>query len=191
MKTITKLLGTLLTAASLAAAVNVSALAAPVPRESAPMNADEGAITVTENLIGGILDEVSGGLGFQMANGRANTIIRKAVIDGATEGYGYALLSAVSRNAIYQTRDMYLRADYYTAVEEEVKVLIADIITDVQNGKPYNEAVKEAYIAIYTAKDAAFDPADYEGIDTCYWPDKPAVDSVYLNRARKLLLEAK
>lgn len=191
MKTITKLLGTLLTAASLAAAVNVSALAAPVPRESAPMNADEGAITVTENLIGGILDEVSGGLGFQMANGRANTIIRKAVIDGATDGYGYALLSSVSRNAIYQTRDMYLRADYYTAVEEEVKVLIADIITDVQNGKPYNEAVKEAYIAIYTAKDAAFDPADYEGIDTCYWPDRPAVDSVYLNRARKLLLEAK
>ena len=191
MKTITKLLGTLLTAVSLAAAVNVSALAAPVPRESAPMNADEGAITVTENLIGGILDEVSGGLGFQMANCRANTIIRKAVIDGATEGYGYALLSAVSRNAIYQTRDMYLRADYYTAVEEEVKVLIADILTDVQNGKPYTEAVKEAYIAIYTAKDAAFDPADYEGIDTCYWPDRPAVDSVYLNRARKLLLEAK
>ena len=191
MKTITKLLGTLLTAVSLAAAVNVSALAAPVPRESAPMNADEGAITVTENLIGGILDEVSGGLGFQMANCRANTIIRKAVIDGATDGYGYAILSAVSRNAIYQTRDMYLRADYYTAVEEEVKVLIADIITDVQNGKPYNEAVKEAYIAIYTAKDAAFDPAEYEGIDTCYWPDRPAVDSVYLNRARKLLLEAK
>ena len=155
------------------------------------MNADKGDIAVTENLIGGILDEVSGGLGFQMANCRANTIIRKAVIDGATEGYGYALLSAVSRNAIYQTRDMYLRADYYTAVEEEVKVLIADIITDVQNGKPYNEAVKEAYIAIYTAKDAAFDPADYEGIDTCYWPDRPAVDSVYLNRARKLLLEAK
>ena len=86
---------------------------------------------------------------------------------------------------------MYLRADYYMAVEEEVKVLIADIITDVQNGKPYNEAVKEAYIAIYTAKDAVFDPAEYEGIDTCYWPDRPAVDSVYLNRARKLLLEAK
>lgn len=191
MKTITKLLGTLLTAASLAAAVNVSALAAPVPRESAPMNADEGAIAVTENLIGGILDEVSGGLGFQMANGRANMIIRKAVIDGATDGYGYAILSAVSRNAIYQTRDMYLRADYYMAVEEEVKVLIADIITDVQNGKSYNEAVKEAYIAIYTAKDAAFDPADYEGIDTCYWPDRPTVDSVYLNRARKLLIEAK
>lgn len=162
-----------------------------MPRESAPINADEGAIAVTENLIGGILDEVSGGLGFQMANGRANTIIRNAVIDGATDGYGYVLLSSVSRNAIYQTRDMYLRADYYTAVEEEVKVLIADIITDVQNGKPYNEAVKEAYIAIYTAKDAAFDPAEYEGIDTCYWPDRPAVDSVYLNRARKLLLEAK
>lgn len=58
---------------------------------------------------------------------------------------------------------MYLRADYYTAVEEEEKVLIADIITDVQNGKPYTEAVKEAYIAIYTAKDAAFDPATMKG----------------------------
>ena len=84
-----------------------------------------------------------------------------------------------------------MRYDCYKAVEEKVKALISDIITDVQNGKPYDEAVKEAYTAIYTAKDAGFNPSDYEGIDTCYWPDRPAVDSVYLNRARKLLLEAK
>ncbi len=191
MKKSKKIFSILLTTAALASAVNMSAIAAPIPRESAPVNADEGAITVTENLIGGILDEVSGGLGFQMANGKANTIIRKAVINGNTDGYGYTILSAVSRNAIYQIRDMYLRNDYYSAVEEEVKALISDIITDVQNGKPYDEAVKEAYTAIYTAKDAGFNPSDYEGIDTCYWPDRPAVDSVYLNRARKLLLEAK
>ena len=174
MKKSKKIFSILLTTAALASAVNMSAIAAPIPRESAPVNADEGAITVTENLIGGILDEVSGGLGFQMANGKANTIIRKAVINGNTDGYGYTILSAVSRNAIYQIRDMYLRNN-----------------SRVWNGKPYDEAVKEAYTAIYTAKDGGFNRSDYEGIDTCYWPDRPAVDSVYLNRARKLLLEAK
>ncbi|MCD8179864.1 MAG: hypothetical protein LUF26_00065 [Firmicutes bacterium] len=85
---------------------------------------------------------------------------------------------------------MYLRSDYYNAVEEEVKVIIADIITEVENGKPYDEALKEAYTAIYQSKDAGYDTANYEGIDSCYYPDIPTVDSVYFNRARKLLSEA-
>ncbi|MCC8160670.1 MAG: hypothetical protein LIO53_05105 [Oscillospiraceae bacterium] len=125
-----------------------------------------------------------------MAAGYANARIRKAVIAGETDGYGYGILSPIAQNAIRSIRDMYLRSDYYNAVKEEVKVIIADIITEVENGKPYDEALKEAYTAIYKSKDTSYDAASYEGVDFCYYPDTPAVDSVYFNRARKLLLEA-
>lgn len=176
---------------TLVASMNVTAFAAAIPRESAPENADEGAIIITETLIGDILDEVeSGNLAYTLAAGYANARIRKAVIAGETDGYGYGILSPIAQNAVRTIRDMYLRSDYYNAVEEEVKVIIADIITEVENGKPYDEALKEAYTAIYQSKDASYDTANYEGIDSCYYPDTPAVDSVYFNRARKLLSEA-
>ena len=41
----------------------ISANAAPVPRESLPCYATTEQVTVTENLISGILDEVKNGLG--------------------------------------------------------------------------------------------------------------------------------
>ncbi|MCC8015451.1 MAG: hypothetical protein LIO87_09680 [Eubacterium sp.] len=176
---------------ALIASMNVTAFAAVIPRESAPENADEGAIIITENLIGDILDEVeSGNLAYTLAAGYANARIRKAAVAGETDGYGYGILSPIAQNAARTTRDMYLRSDYYNAVEEEVKVIIADIITEVKNGKPYDEALNEAYTAIYQSKDASYDTANYEGIDFCYYPDTPAIDSVYFNRARKLLLAA-
>lgn len=76
---------------------NTSVFAAPVPRECAPYGTDEAAIMITENLISPILDSVANGEGYGSAS--ANTAIRKAVILNQTNGYGYALLSAISQNA--------------------------------------------------------------------------------------------
>lgn len=86
--------------------------------------------------------------------------------------------------------DVQLRPEAYAQAEEELKVLLADLITEVQNGKDYEEVRKEAYIQIYKSKDANFNPDDYADIDFYYWPDIPAVDSAYFNRARKLLNNA-
>lgn len=57
-----------------ALSVSTTAFAAPVPRESAPLNATEAQIQITENIIGDILDEVqAGNLGYTLAAGYANT----------------------------------------------------------------------------------------------------------------------
>ena len=160
-----------------------------LPREAAPVNAPEEAIVIAENLINGILDEATAGLGYADAKNKANNAIFNAVIAGQTNGYGYGILSAISCNAIFEYRDLYLRPEYYAAAEETVKSLISDLIVDVQNGKDYNEARKEAYIRILQSVNLAFNPTDCYMTDFCYW-DIPAVDSAMFNRARKLLLEA-
>lgn len=172
-------------------ATATTAFAAPIPRESAPLNATEAQIQITENIVGDILDEVqTGKLGYTLAAGYANTKIRKAVMANQTDGNGYGILSPIAQNAIRVMRDKQLRPDAYAKAEEELKVLLADLITDVENGKDYEEARKEAYIQIYKSKDANFNPDEYADIDFCYWTDIPAVDSAYFNRARKLLNDA-
>ena len=176
--------------AALALTLSTSTVfAAEIPRESAPRNATEESIVITENLIGGILDEVQNGLGFQPAWCKAHNQIFNAVLADNTNGYGYADLSAIARNAICQYRDMYLRPDFYQAAEEQVKVIIADIIVAVENGKDYGEAVKESYIRIYQSVNPAFNADDTFSVDTCY-RDMPPADSALFNRARKLLREA-
>ena len=185
----TKLTAIILTAVT-AAAITAPAYAAPIPRESAPVNATEEQIQITENIIGGVLDEVYNGMGYAAARGKANTLVREAVIAGGTNGHGYGILSPIAQNAILSIRDIYLRPEVYAQAEEELKVLLADILLEVANGKDIAEAQKEAYILIYKSKDASFDPNNYTGIDTCYQPDLPTVDRVYFNRARKLIYEA-
>ena len=44
---------------------------------------------------------------------------------------------------------MYLRPEAYAQAEEYLKVLLADLITAVQNGMDYNAAVDEAYRRTY------------------------------------------
>ena len=172
------------------AITNLSAYAAEIPRESAPLNATEAQIQITENLISDILDEVqSGKLGYTLAAGYANTRIRKAVIANQTDGNGYGILSPIAQNAIRTMRDRQLRPDAYAEAEEELKVLLADIITEVQNGKDYMEAVKEAYIKIYKSVDASFNYDEQFSLDTCY-RDIPAIGVERFTVARKLLLEA-
>ena len=81
-----------------------------IPRETAPQNATEEQIVIVENIIGDILDEVAAGnLGFTEAAGYANARVRKAVIAGETNGNGYTILAAITRNAVLDLRCTYLR----------------------------------------------------------------------------------
>lgn len=178
-------------AAALLAVMTLSAtaLAAEVPREMAPAGSTDESIAVTENLIGGILDEILAGEGYGMASARADTIIRKAVIAGQTNGYGYGILAATSQNAIRYYRDRYMRPDYYAAEEARIQGLIADIIADVQNGKDYNTALDEAYTRVYQVANPTYNPDVDQVGDFCYW-DIPPIDAASLTIARKLLLAA-
>lgn len=186
MKNVSKVITVLTLALSLA----TPTLAAEIPIESYPENATEESAAVAENLISGILDEVQNGLGFQMANARANTIIWEAVIEKQTNGYGYADLAALSRNAILQYRDMYLRPDYYAEKESEVRALISDLIIEVENGADYETAKEKAYTRIYQSANPTYNPEVDKVGDFCYW-DIPPVDRVLLTQARKLLKNAK
>lgn len=126
------------------------AQAAEIPRESAPLNATEEQIIIVENLIGDILDEVAAGqLGYTEAAGVANTRVRKAVVAGETNGHGYGILSPIAQNAILYIRDIYLRPEVYAQAEEYLKVLLADLITAVQNSMDTEKARKLAYERIY------------------------------------------
>ena len=164
--------------------------AAEIPKEAAPIYATEESIIITENLISPILEEVKNGLGFGEAWGKASREIHSAVLAGNTNGYGYADLTAIARNAILQYRDMYLRPEYYAQQEPVVKTLIADLITAVGNGTMnYDVARKEAYTRIYQSVNPSYTPNTGMTIDPIYL-DIPAVDSAMFTIARKLLLEA-
>ena len=169
---------------------SVSVNAAGVPRETMPLNATESQAQIVENLIGDILDEVRADrLGYALAAGCANTRIRKAVIAKQTNGNGYGILSPIAQNAIRYYRDLLLRPDFYIKTEEKLRVLIDDLIIEVQNGKDYNTAYDEARIIIYKAADASFNPGiDMIG-DFCYW-NLPPIDSAEFTVARKMLLNA-
>ncbi|MDO5397979.1 MAG: hypothetical protein Q4G33_08600 [bacterium] len=185
MKKLSKIITTLL----MTLAVSHTALAAEVPIESAPCNATIESITVTEQLISDELTAVQNGEGYQPAWARANRKIFDAVIEKQTNGYGYADLANIARNALIQYRDMYLRPDYYKMQDEAIYDLISDLIIEVQNGKDYSEAVDEAYTRIYKSVNPSYEPNSEIGIDRIYL-DIPATDTVKFSRARKLLLEA-
>ncbi len=170
---------------------NIPVYAAEIPRESAPLNATEQQIQITENIIGDILDEVqSGKLGYTLAAGYANTRIRKAVMANQTDGNGYGTLSPIAQNSIRIMRDMQLRPDAYAQAEEELNVLLADLIAEVQNGKDYTQVVKEAYEIIYKSVDASFNYDEEFSLDSCY-RDIPAVGNEKFIIARKLINNAR
>lgn len=140
--------------------------AAEIPRESAPLNATEEQIVIVENLIGDILDEVAAGqLGYTETAGAVNTRVRKSVVAGETNGHGYGILSPIAQNAILDIRDMYLRPEAYAQAEKYLKMLLADLITAVQNGMNPKEARKLAYERIYMSIDPGFDPTALIGSD--------------------------
>jgi len=187
MKKITKIFIT----AAVISTMNVSVLAAELPREAAPVMATEESIIITENLISNVLTEVQNGLGFGEANAKANNLIRTAVIKGQTNGNGFGMLSAISANSIRQYRDMYLHPEYYKQIKEEIKIVIADVITKYANCEvDYITAVKEAYEKIYQTVNPTFDYEEQINLDTCY-RDIPAVNNAKFTVARKLLLETR
>lgn len=126
----------------------IPAYAEEIPRESLPRNTPPGSIPVAERLISGILDEVAAGMGYSDAKIKAHNTILNAVLANETDGYGFAILKAISNNAIFEYRDMYLRPEYYKQAEEQVRVLISDLIDQVKNGGNYEEARKAAYTRI-------------------------------------------
>ena len=168
-----------------------SVFAADIPVESYPDNATDESVAITQNLIGGILDEVQNGLGYQPAWCKANNAIFAAVLANETGGYGYADLAAIARNAILQCRDMYLRPEYYAEKENTVRALISDLINAVEIGATdYKTAEKQTYTRIYQTAEPSFNPeTDCVG-DFCYW-DIPPIDSALLTQARKLLKNAR
>lgn len=180
-KTITTLLITL--------AVSQSVSASEIPVESTPCNATVESIAITEQLISDELTAVQNGEGYQPAWAKASRKISDAVIAKQTTGYGYADLANIARNALIQYRDMYLRPDYYNAQDEEIYNLIADLITDVRNGKIYSEVLDEAYTRIYKNSNPSYEPNREIGIDKIYL-DIPTTDVVKFSRVRKFLLEA-
>ncbi len=84
---------------------------------------------------------------------------------------------------------MYLRSDYHNTQNEKVHRLKADIITEVQNGKDYNESLDEAYIRIYQSIDPSYESNTEIGVDRIYL-NIPAANVVMFSIARKFLLEA-
>ncbi len=176
---------------SLALSFTTSSFAADIPVESYPDNATDESVAITQNLIGGILDEVQNGLGYQPAWCKANNAVFAAVLANETGGYGYADLAAIARNAILQCRDMYLRPEYYAEKENAVRALISDLINAVESGATdYKTAEKQAYTRIYQTAEPTFNPeTDCVG-DFCYW-DMPPIDSALLTQARKLLKNAR
>ena len=159
-----------------------------VPKESAPCNAAEESIVIAESLISGVLDEVQNGLGYGEARAKSHRLILNAVINNQTNGYGYAILSEIADNAIFQYRDMYLRPDFFIENEGKVKLIISEVITQYANGKiDYNTAIKNGYEKIYQSVNPAFNFDEQLAIDTCY-RDIPSVDSALFTIARRLLL---
>lgn len=185
MKKLSKIIITLL----ITAAISPTALAAEIPIESAPCNATIESIAITEQIISEELTAVQNGEGYQPAWAKASRKIFEAVINKQTNGYGYADLANITRNALIQYRDMYLRPDYYNLQNGRVYNLIADLVTEVQNGKDYSEALDEAYIRILKSINPSYEPNAEIGVDRVYL-DIPATDVVMFSRARKFLLEA-
>ena len=118
----------------------LTATSADIPRASVPENATDAQIAIAQNLIGDILDEVNAGAGYGMTSNAADVRIRKAVMADQTDGYGYAILSAISNNALRFARDMYMRPEIYAQYEEYLRWFLADIIEEAQNGRDYDSA---------------------------------------------------
>lgn len=180
-----------ITAFALAAVLSSTpVLAAEIPQEAVPAYLTGESVCITEKLISPILEEVQNGLGFGEAWGKASREIHSAVLAGNTNGYGYADLTAIARNAILQYRDMYLRPEFYAEQEAVIKGQIVDLITAVGNGTmDYAAAREAAYTRIYQSVNPSYTPNTGMTIDPIYL-DIPAVDSAMFTIARKLLLEA-
>lgn len=168
----------------------ITAGATEIPQYSVPIIANDESVEIIENIMGDILSEVKNGLGFGLAQAQANTRIRKAVLDGKTNGYSFTVLSVTASNAMRQARDMYLRPQFYAENETKLRELLSDLILEVENGtKDYITAKNEAYIRIYKDVNPDFNPEEQYSLDICYQDIPPVADAMF-TIARKILTEA-
>ncbi len=80
-----------------------------------------------------------------------------------------------------------MRPNFYSNNEEKVRAIIADVITQYQNGKiDYEKACFECRVKIYQSVNPSFDPGIEFAKDSCY-RDIPAVDGSLFAIARQLL----
>ena len=166
-----------------------SVSAVQVPRESSPCNATNESIVIVESYIGDILTEVQNGLGYADVRAKSNRIFFNAWLSGQTNGYSYGELVDIANAAIWQSRDMYLRPDFYTNNLEKVRVIIAPVIEDYKSGKiSYVEAEFNARTKIYQSVKPDFNP-DVEYMKDPLSRDIPSVDSGFFILARNLILE--
>lgn len=165
--------------------------AAEIPRKAVSLVVIDEQMLIAEALISDVLDEVQNGMGYGQAKAQANNILRTAVINNKTNGYGFGVLSGISNNAILLYRDMYLRKDFYIENEKVVKSIIADVITKYENNEiDYPEVVKRSYEKIYQSVNPAFNYDEQYAVDSCY-RDIPPIDNAMFTIARKLILESK
>lgn len=162
-----------------------------IPTESLPMYVNDESVIIAETLITDILDEVKNGLGYADAVNKANNRIFNAVLNNETNGYGYGVLADITRNAVFQYREMYLRPEFYQNAEDWLKPLLSDIIAEYAYGATdKNTAIKKAYEKIYQTAERSFNYDEQMELDTCY-RDIPSVCGTYFTVARKLILNAK
>lgn len=120
----------------------LTANAVEIPRESMSASATLEAVQIVEDMIGDILDEIENDLGYGLAALSSNKRIREVVNTDKTGGYGYRILSPIAKNASRTMRDMQLRPEVYHHSDEELKVLLADLISEVENDMDYDEVVE-------------------------------------------------
>lgn len=165
--------------------------AAEILKESASLVVTDEQFLITEEFIADVLEKVQNGMGYGQAKAHANNILRSAVINNKTNGYGFGVLSSISNNAILLYRDMYLRPDFYIDNETVVKDIISDVLTRYENNEiDYHEAVKRSYEKIYQSINPAFNYDEQYAVDSCY-RDIPPIDNSLFTIARKLLLQTK
>ena len=83
---------------------------------------------------------------------------------------------------------MYMRPEVYWQTEENLRVLLADILAEVENGKDIDEARKAAHTKIYQSINPSYTPPAPH-TDFCY-VDTPTIDMAVYTVTNKLLIEA-
>ena len=83
---------------------------------------------------------------------------------------------------------MYMRPEVYQQSEDNLRVLLADILAEVENGKDVDEARKAAHTKIYQSINPSYNPPTIH-TDFCY-TDTPAVDMAVYTVTNKLLIKA-
>jgi hypothetical protein len=180
---------TIILTAIMATEISQSAFFVGIPIKSEPCNATAESIKITEWLILDELEAVKNGMWYQYAWAKANNAIFDSVLMGKQKNTDIMtfLISLVMR--FFNISICNLRSKYYKMQCNRDYNLIYNLIDNVKNGKPYNEALDEAHTRIYKSIDLSFIPNMDLAVDKVYLYI-PATDIVMFAAGRKYLFEA-